>query len=84
MPLVQYVHSSDAFDILTGIFFFIVFVTFLVVLYILYAETPWWSTDQRIDCTGVFLMIVCVVIGIGDTAYSFCIASQVYGRFDEF
>ena len=29
-------------------------------------------------------MIVCVVIGIGDIAYSFYIASQVYGRFDEF
>ena len=30
------------------------------------------------------LVIVSVVIGIGDTVYSFYIASQVYGQFNEF
>ena len=32
----------------------------------------------------VFLLIVSIIMGFGDIVYSFYIASQVYGEFDEF
>ena len=31
-----------------------------------------------------FLVLICVIIGFFDIAYSFYIASQVYGQFNEF
>ena len=80
------VHSLDAFNFLTGFFFFVVFVTVLVVLYFMLRHLGGALSKEStvLHYLGAILMIVCVVIGIGDIAYSFYIASQVYGRFDEF
>ena len=48
-----------------------------------------WRGTEHIEPTllhylDAFLTIVCMVIGFGDIVYSFYIASQVYGQFDEF
>jgi hypothetical protein len=80
------VHSLDAFNFLTGIFFFVVFVTVLVVLYFMLKHLGGSLSKEStiLHYLGASLLIVCIVFGIGDTVYSFYIASQVYGQFDEF
>ena len=68
------------------ILIWVVFVTVLVVLYFMLKHVSRTLSKEStvLHYLGAILMIVCVVIGIGDIAYSFYIASQVYRRFDEF
>ena len=76
-------HSLDAFNFLTGLLFVIVFVTALVVVFLfLGVTTSKLATVLRYLIA--FLLTICVIIGFCDIVYSFYIASQVYGQFDEF
>ena len=77
----------DAFNFLTGVLFVIVIFTAPVLLYfyINHAFKDDWSTQANISHNLIaFLFIVIIVIGFCDIVYSFYIASQVYGQFDEF
>ena len=78
----------DTFNFLTGLLFVIVFLTVLVGLYFIIKHVIGGSTNKNeatiVHRLVVFLLIVSVIIGFGDIVYSFYIASQVYGQFDEF
>lgn len=80
------VHSLDAFLFLSGLYFIIVFLIALLVIYFMVKHCGGaLSTEAAVLHYLVpILVIVSAVIGIGDTAYSFYIASQVYGQFNEF
>ena len=78
-------HSLDAFNFLTGLLFVIVFVTILLTLFVF---IKYYAAESKLatvlHCAIAILLIVCIIMGFCDIAYSFYIASQVYGQFDEF
>ena len=80
-------HSLDAFNFLTGLFFLIVFLTVLLALYFFFKHALGGiASKQRtiMYYLVVFLLIVTIIMDFFDIAYSFYIASQVYGQFNEF
>ena len=42
-----------------------------------------WKANTVYSLVAI-LLIVSIIVGLGDIAYSFYIASQVYGQYDEF
>ena len=79
-------HSLDAFNFLTGLFFVIVFLT--VVMVICFMLKYLGGTTNKLSTVLryliAFLLVVSIIMGLCDFTYSFYIASQVYGQFDEF
>ena len=81
-------HSLDTFNLLSGFYFITVFLTVLLVLY--FAVKHEFGGHTSSNLTTVirylifFLFMVSVIMGFCDIIYSFYIASQVYGQFDEF
>ena len=81
-------HSLDAFNFLSGVLFAITFVTLLlIVLYrsLNILQSPMIiKLEETLFYSIPVLMIVIIIMGTGDIVYSFYIASQVYGQFEEF
>jgi hypothetical protein len=83
------VHSLDAFNFLSGVLFLIVFVTVSLVAYFKikydFNESITLSKPAYVlHYLMVVLLIISIIMGFCDIVYSFYIASQVYGQFDEF
>ena len=79
-------HSFDAFNFLSGVYFILVLLS-IVLTPVFYCSSFAYSGNKlalTIHGLVIFLLISTVVIGLGDIVYSFYIASQVYGQFDEF
>ena len=80
-------HSFDAFNFLSGVYFILVLLSIVLTpAYYLCSSLAYRGTKLALTIHGlvIFLLISTVVIGLGDIVYSFYIASQVYGQFDEF
>ena len=81
-------HTLDSFNLLSGFYFIIVFLTVLLVLYFAIKHEFGGHTSTKpatvIRRLILFLFIVSIIVGFCDIAYSFYIACQVYGQFDEF
>ena len=79
-------HALDAFNFFTGLLFATVFAVVLVILfYMIKYLGGTTSTLSKVlrPVIGV-LLVVSIIMGFCDIAYSFYIASQVYGQYDEF
>ena len=87
-------HSLDALNFLSGLLFIVVLLTLLVMI-LIFLLILCTDIDFRID--GIkkkvgtilyhlitFLLIVSIIMDVGNIVYSFYIARQVYGQFDEF
>ena len=79
------VHSLDAFLFLTGLFFITVFLVVSLIVYFMIKHCGGAESQEAtvLHYLVPILVIMSVVVGIGDTLYSFYIASQVYGQFNE-
>ena len=77
-------HSLDAFNFLSGVFFAIVFVTVSLVSLILLEYINSKVGTLLYHSVTVLLIVSTIIMGISDTVYSFYIASQVYGQFEQF
>ena len=79
------VHSLDAFLFLTGLFFITVFLIVSLIVYFMIKHCGGAESQEAtvLHYLVPILVIMSVVVGIGDTLYSFYIASQVYGQFNE-
>ena len=79
-------HSFDAFNFLSGVYFILVPLSLVLTLafYCCNLAYKWNKLALTMHGLVFFLLISTVVIGLGDIVYSFYIASQVYGQFDEF
>ena len=76
-------HSLDAFNLLTGVLFALVFVT-VVVLVSAVMFRLYYGGRRPTYHLVTMLLILTMCFCFGDIVYSFYIASQVYGQFDEF
>lgn len=76
----------DAFNFLTGLLFAVVFATVLVIVIFITKYLGGTSSKLATALRYIiaFLLIVSTIVGFCDIVYSFYIASQVYGQFDEF
>ena len=87
-------NSLDALNFSSGVLFIIVLLTLLLMILIFLLIL---CTDIDFGIDGIkkkvgtilyhliaFLLIVSIVMDVGNIVYSFYIASQVYGQFDEF
>ena len=76
-------HSLDAFNFLSGVLFAITFITvpFVSLILLEYINSEVATLLYR---SVTVLLIVNVIMGISNTVYSFYVASQVYGQFEEF
>jgi hypothetical protein len=75
-------HSLDAFNFLSGVLFAVVFVTLSLAFLILTRIMNKVGTLFYHSVT--VLLFLSIVLGLSDIVYSFYIASQVYGQFEEF
>ena len=85
------VHSLDAFNFLSGLLFLIVIVALLLVMYF---KTKHGLNNLKSDALSksesvlyylmFILLIISMIMGFCDIVYSFYIASQVFGQYDEF
>ena len=77
-------HSLDAFNFLSGVFFAIVFVIVSLVSLILLEYINSEVGTLLYHSVTVLMIVSIIIMGISDAVYSFYIASQVYGQFEEF
>ena len=81
-------HSLDTFNLLSGFYFITVFLTVLLVLYFAIKHEFGGHTSSSLAIVIryliFFLYMISIIMGFCDIMYSFYIANQVYGRFDEF
>ena len=79
-------HALDAFNFLTGLLFAIVFATVLVIICFVTKYIGGTSSKLATALRYIIavLLIVSTIVGFCDIIYSFYIASQVYGQYDEF
>ena len=76
-------HSLDAFNFLSGLLFAVVFLTVLI-FFLIQLCFRHKNIGTSLYYSIISLLIVSIILCIGDIVYSFYIASQVYGEFDEF
>ena len=76
-------HSLDAFNLLTGVLFVLVFVTVIVLISGIILRMCY-GGRRPIYHLVTTLLILTMCFCFGDIVYSFYIASQVYGQFNEF
>ena len=79
-------HLLDAFNLLTGLYFLIAFAAIMSVLYFM-LKYPYGTKSNIGIILGyliVLLLVVSVIVGFCDIAFSFYIANQVYGQLHEF
>ena len=82
------VHSLDALNLVSGVFFIIMFLTVSLIVHFMIKHGLGGVRNKLASVLRyliLFLFIVGMIMGIGDAAYSVYIASQVYGKYhDEF
>ena len=79
-------HSFDAFNFLSGVYFILVLLSIVLTPAFYCSSLAYRGNKLALTIHGlvIFLLISTAVLGLGDIVYSFYIASQVYGQFDEF
>ena len=77
-------HSLDAFNLLTGILFLFVFVAVVVLTLGITFKLCYGGKRRPTHRLVTMLLILAMLFCFGDIAYSFYIASRVYGQYVEF
>ena len=81
------VHSLDAFNVLSGFYFIIVFFMVSLIFHFMIKHGLGGVRSKVASVLRnliLFLFIVSIIVGFADIMYSSYITSQVYGQFDEF
>ena len=77
-------HSLDAFNLLTGLLFLLVFVAVVIFTSAFIYELCYGGKRKPTHHLITSLLILAMYFCVCDIAYSFYIANQVYGQYDEF